>query len=46
MMVGDVELLVGEVIFVSLVLVNRDSCCWGDDADRVVIDRADVGQYL
>ncbi|MEZ5209264.1 MAG: cytochrome P450 [Acidimicrobiales bacterium] len=44
--VGDVELPAGEVIFASPASANRDPRRWGEDADRVVIDRTDAGQHL
>ena len=45
-LVGDVELPAGAVIYASPASANRDPDRWGDDADRLVIDRADASQHL
>jgi cytochrome P450 len=44
--VGEVELPAGAVLYVGLASGNRDPRRWGDDADAVVVDRADAGQHL
>ena len=45
-LVGDTELPAGAVIYASPASANRDPRRWGDDADRVRVDRADAGQHL
>jgi cytochrome P450 len=44
--IGEVELPAGEVIYASPAAANRDPARWGDDADRVVVDRPDASQHL
>jgi cytochrome P450 len=44
--VGDTEVPAGAVLYVGLASGNRDPRRWGDDADAVVVDRADAGQHL
>jgi len=44
--VGDTELPAGAVIYASPASANRDPRRWGDDADRVQVDRADASQHL
>lgn len=44
--VGSVELPAGEVIYASPAAANRDPLRWGDDADRVVVDRHDASQHV
>ncbi len=43
---GETELPAGSVIYASPASANRDPRRWGDDADRIRIDRADAGQHL
>ncbi len=44
--VGDTELPAGAVIYASPASANRDPRRWGDDADRIRVDRADASQHL
>ncbi|HEX9682657.1 MAG TPA: cytochrome P450 [Acidimicrobiales bacterium] len=41
-----VELAGGAVVYASPASANRDARRWGDDADRVVIDRPDASRHL
>jgi len=44
--VGATELPSGAVIYASPASANRDPRHWGDDADRVRVDRHDASQHL
>lgn len=44
--VGETELPAGAVVYASPAAANRDPRRWGDDADRVRVDRPDAGQHL
>ena len=43
---GDIEIPAGEVLYVGLASANRDPRRWGDDADAVVVDRADAHEHV
>ncbi len=45
-LIDDIELPAGAVIYASPAAANRDQRRWGDDAERVVVDRPDAGQHL
>jgi cytochrome P450 len=44
--VGVTELPAGAVVYASPASANRDPRRWGDDADRVRVDRPDASQHL
>jgi cytochrome P450 len=46
MVVGDVDIPAGAVLFPGLASANRDPRRWGPTADRVVVDREDANQHL
>lgn len=46
MVVGDVDIPAGAVLFPGLASANRDPRHWGPTADRVVVDRNDANQHL
>lgn len=44
--VGTTELPAGSVVYASPASANRDPRRWGDDADRLRVDRSDASQHL
>ncbi|HVN50227.1 MAG TPA: cytochrome P450 [Acidimicrobiales bacterium] len=44
--VGGVEMPAGTVLYPGLASANRDPRRWGDDAETVVVDRADADRHL
>jgi cytochrome P450 len=46
MVVGNVDIPAGAVLFPGLASANRDPRRWGPTADRVVVDREDANQHL
>lgn len=45
-LVGDTELPAGAVVYASPGSANHDPAKWGDDAERINIDRADAKDHL
>ncbi len=44
--IGETELPAGAVVYASPASANRDPRRWGDDADRLRVDRPDASQHL